>query len=176
MKLQKLMEMLNMEDLADFEYFEQLADLLEYEDEIPFDLFYTILSQVEREVIGELLENYMDELSDNLPDETTELFTLIETIKQRLLLLAENLEEPNIRRTFTEELYRFRMWFIKPDAVSVDGASCSLLDAVTLYRAEKLGENKHQYDFEDCLDYQMDEISMELGAFDKIDISEDTED
>lgn len=175
MKLQELMEMLNMENPADFQYFEQLADLLEYDDEIPYDLFYTVLSEVESETMGELIENYMDELSDNLPEHTTDLFTLVETIKQRLLLLAQDLEIPETRRTFTEELFRFRLWYTRPDAVLVDGAACSLLEAITLQRAEKLGENKHQYDLEDCIDYELEEITMNLGEFSPIDIVENSE-
>jgi len=173
MKLQELMDILYLEEPEDFEYFEQLADLLEYEDDIPFDIFYSVLSRVEGAVIGEILENYLEEISDNLPDYTTDLFTLVETIKQRLLLLAENLDDPTTRRSFIEELYRFRQWYIKPDAASVDGVKCSLLEAITFHRAEKLGEDNHKYDFEDCLDYQIEEISMSLGEFDKIDVLEE---
>ena len=57
MTLSELYKKLDMESPADMEYFEQFADLLELEEELPFDLFYMALSEVTAENAGELVEN-----------------------------------------------------------------------------------------------------------------------
>lgn len=168
----ELMDMLNMDELYDFEYFEQLADLLEYEEEIPFELFFEILSETDGEVMKELIGNYMEEFLDNIPDFSADLFTIAENIKQRLLLLTETLEEEDTKRTFAEELYKFKQWYTNPTGATANEKPCSILEAITLHRAENLGEKKMKYDFENSLDYKMDEISIGLGAFEKIDLSE----
>ena len=168
----ELMKILNMDELYNFEYFEQLADLLECEEKIPFDLFFEILSETDGDVMKELIGNYMEELLDNIPDFSADLFAIVETIKQRLLLLTETLEEHETKRIFTEELYKFKQWYTTPEGATANGEPCSILEAIALHRAENLGEKKMKYDFGNSVDYKMDEISIGLGTFDKIDISE----
>lgn len=168
----ELMNMLNMDELYDFEYFEQLADLLECEEEIPFELFFEILSETDGDVMRELVGNYMEEFLDNIPDFSADLFTIAESIKQRLLLLTETLEEEETKRTFAEELYKFKQWYTKPDGATANENPCSILEAITLHRAENLGEKKMKYNFENSLDYELDEISIGLGSFEEIDLSE----
>lgn len=170
MKLNELMDILNMDELYDFEYFEQFADLVECETEIPFDVFFEVLSQTEGDIMREIIGNYMEELSENLPDFNAELFTIIENIKQRLLLLTETLAEEETRRTFAEELYRFKQWYTNPEGATANEKSCSVLEAITLHRAENLGGEKMKYLFENSLDYEMDEISIGLGAFQEINL------
>ena len=172
MKLTELMDMLNMDELYEFEYFEQLADLLECEEEIPFDAFFEVLSQTEGDTMSEIIGNYMEELAENLPDFNADLFTIVETIKQRLLLLTETLEEKDTKRTFAEELYRFKEWYTNPEGASANGNPCSVLEAVALHRAEGLGGSKMKYNFENSLDYEMEELSIGLGTFEEIDLSE----
>jgi len=168
----ELMDMLDMDELYDFEYFEQLADLLECEEDIPFELFFEVISEAGSEVMSELIELYMEELSDNIPDSSAELFTIVETIKQRLLLLTETLQEEETKRTFAEELYRFRQWYTDTHGATANEEPCSILQAVTLRRAENLGGEKMRYGFENSLDYPMEEISIGIGAFEKIELSE----
>ena len=168
----ELMDMLNMDELYDFEYFEQLADLLECDEEVPFELFFEMLSEASAETMKELIGNYMEELLDNIPDYSSDLFTIAETIQQRLLLLTETLEEEETKRIFAEELYKFRQWYTNPQGATANDKPCSILEAITLHRAENLGEQKMKYSFENSLDYEMDELSVGLGAFEEIDLLE----
>ncbi|NCB41828.1 MAG: hypothetical protein EOM59_04335 [Clostridia bacterium] len=168
----ELMDMLDMEELYDFEYFEQLADLLECEEDIPFELFFEVISEASGETMSELIGIYMEELSDNIPDCSAELFTIVETIKQRLLLLSETLQEEETKRTFAEELYRFRQWYTDPYGATANQEPCSILEAITLRRAENIGGEKMKYNFENSLNYKLEEISIGLGAFEKIELSE----
>ena len=92
-----------------------------------------------------------------------------------LLLAAENINDS--RRVFAEQLYYFREWLHKPDGAVVDKKPMSVLDAVTEHRAEKLGGESHKYIFTSVADYELEELSLSLGGYSKVDIlSEDYDD
>lgn len=175
MTLAELFEILDMDSPSDFEYFEQFADLMESEEDIPFDLFYSVVSEASQETLTELTGNYMEDLSNSLPDDYDELFSIVDSVQQRLLLLCENLEDSNNRRDYAQELYRFRQWYHKEDGAFVDGKPCCVMDAAAGARSEKYSGAEHSYDFSPSLDYQLDDLSVGLGSFKEINLVESEE-
>ena len=167
---EELFDIIELDSPEEFEYFEQLAALLESEEDIPFDLFYTALSKVSGETLGEIIENYFEELSNGLPDSSNDMVSLIDGIQQRLLMLCESLENEDSRRDLAEELYKFRLWYNNPEYAEVDGKKCSVMDAVYTNRAEKMGGKTHSYDFPGETEYEQSELVMNLGSFEKIDV------
>ena len=170
MTLAELFEMLDMDTPADFAYFEQFADLMESEDDIPFDLFYSAISEADPETMTELTGNYMEDLSGALPDDYDELFSIVDSVQQRLLLLCEGPDDPDSRRDYANELYRFRLWYHKEDGASVDGVPCCVMDAVARARSEKFSGSEHVYDFSPSLDYELKDLAVGLGSFKEIDL------
>ena len=170
MTLNDLYKKLDMERPEDFEYFEQLADLLEAEEDVPFDLFFTVLSKVDAETAGELTENYFEELLNAIPDEENELASIVDSIEQNLLLLAADLDRSESRRSFAEQLYKFSQWYKKPGNAAVDGSDASVLEAVFCAREDKLSGGSHSLDFAMALDYDLDDVSYGLGDFKEIDV------
>ena len=172
MTLAQLFEMLDMDSPADLEYFEQFADLMESEENIPFDLFYTVLSEAEPQTLTELTGNYMEDLSNSLPDDYDELFTIVDSVQQRLLLLCESLESGSSRRDYAQELYRFRQWYHKEDGASVDGKPCCVMNAAAGARSEKYSGTDHVYDFTPSLNYELEDLSVGLSSFKEINVVE----
>ncbi len=168
-----LYNLLELDSPADFEYFEQLADLIECEDNIPFELILELLSDVSKETLAELTENYLKEFSDAIPRENEELTELTENITQRMQLLTEALEDEQSLREFAEELDKFRTWYHREGGATVDGEPMSIMDAVAEHRAEQLGGRKHDYDFPGVLDYELRELTLPLGRFEKIGVVSD---
>lgn len=175
MTLADLFEMLDMDTPADFEYFEQFADLMESEEDIPFDLFYSVISEASPETMTELTGNYMEDLSNALPDDYDDLFTIVDSVQQRLLLLCENLDDSDSRRDYANELYRFRQWFHKEDGAFVDGKPCCVMDAAARARSEKFSGTEHVYDFSPSLGYELEDLSVGLGSFSEINLVESEE-
>lgn len=175
MTLADLFEMLDMDTPADFEYFEQFADLMESEEDIPFDLFYSVISEASPETMTELTGNYMEDLSNALPDDYDDLFTIVDSVQQRLLLLCENLDDSDSRRDYANELYRFRQWFHKEDGAFVDGKPCCVMDAAARARSEKFSGTEHVYDFSPSLGYELEDLSVGLGSFREINLVESEE-
>ena len=170
MTKQELYKMLELDSPADLGYFEQMADLLECEEEISFDLFYDVLSLVEADTAASIIENYFEEFSNAIPDDEDDFVVLVDSVKQNLLLGAENLDDGAVRREFAEALFTFREWIQKDGGAMIDELPCSVLAAVTEHRTEKLGGKMHRYSFLSVADYELDNISLSLGAYSKVDI------
>lgn len=158
------------------EYFEDLAELIEDGKKEDFEDFLKRLEELDPEDSTEIIENYMDEIQNALPDEEQEIYMLIENIKTGLIFLSQNLEDYRTRVKFAEELYRFREWYHDPTLVKIDGREASVFDAVINERADKLLNGKSVYDFEKALDYELHDFEMSIGSFDKIDITADKSD
>ena len=161
-----------MEGPEDLEYFEQFADLMEMDEDVPFDLFYMALSGMNAQTAGDLVENYFEDLTNAAPDEENELVSIIDSVEQNLLLLAADIEEDEVRRSFAEQLHKFRSWYKKDGSVLVDGEPASVFDAVLAAREEKLGGRACDLDFSGC-SYDLDDAAYGLGAYKKIDIVKD---
>ena len=65
----ELYELLDIEAPSDFEYFENLAALIECEEHIEFEELYALLKDVNKESLLTLISNYFEEISDfDTPD------------------------------------------------------------------------------------------------------------
>jgi hypothetical protein len=168
----ELYGLLEIDSPEDVEYFEQLADLLETDEEISEDLFRHALSAIRAENAGEFTENYLKEMTDAIPEEVSAeaLTEALDAMEQRLLLLAEDLDEEQSRENFITELFKLRNWLHEEAGASIDGAPCTLLEAFTEMRAEKLGVASHAYGLDSFPDLTPEEISYNLGRFEKIDL------
>ena len=172
MTQRELYEFLEIDSPEDVEYFEQLADLLESDEDISEDLFRHALSAIRAENAGEFAENYMAELANAIPEETSaeDLTEALDAMEQRLLLLAEDLDEEQNRDDFITELFKLRNWLHEEAGASLDGDPCTLLEAFTEMRAEKLGVASHEYGLDTFPDLTPEEISYNLGRFEKIEL------
>ena len=173
MTLEKLYKLLELDTPADLEYFEQFADLMEMDEDVPFDLFYMALSGVSPENAGELVENYFEDLSNAAPEDENDLVLLIDSLEENLMHLAEDLDDGDARRSFAEQLYRFREWYKAPGGAEIDGESTSVFEALLQARADAISGESHELSFLSTDDFKMADASYGLGRFSKIDIVND---
>ncbi len=176
MTLSKLFAALDMETAEDLEYFEQFADLMEMDEDISFDVFYAALSGMNAETAGELAENYFEDLAGALPDDENDMASLVDSVEQNLLLLASDIDRDEVRRSFAQQLYKFRTWYKDPVGAEVDGLSVSPFTAVVQAREDKLAGGSHDISFSGCSDYDLDDASYGLGRYEKVDVVKTEED
>lgn len=185
MDIMELLDYLDLEEAAEFEYFEHLADLLELEQEISYEACYALFSAVPERSLTELIGNYFEDIMENLPDDTVDIYTLLTTIRQCLLGLARNIGEPEGLRLFCDEFLKFHSWYSLHTAVHCkrlsDGffTDVTVGEALALCRLEKLNGDEYDYDFSSCIDYEIDEYSMSLSEImgsDSFDGDDETED
>ena len=165
----ELYELLDIDVPADFQYFENLAALLECEDEIDEQTLAQLLEGVDKKALAELIHNYFEEMTDFLPGDAAEAYGVLERIKFSLMGLSRNCDEEDLLSNLTEEIERFRIWYSVESRVyctSVLTGEEQVLpvrDAVTLARSENLTREKFEYDYSECLDYKLDEYIMNFG-------------
>lgn len=179
MNLEKLLEYLDLEEAGQFEYFDNIADLVEADVEIPAESIYALFSEIEMSGFIELLNQYFEDILESVPEDSVELYTLLETVKMALVGMASNIEEEKDLILLADEFYRFRNWYSLDSKILVHQEEkdlthekeLSLRDALTLSRMEKLGGEKFEYTFDEAIDFEMDEYSMsfaDLASEDKL--------
>lgn len=187
MNFKELLELLEIDTPDDFSYFEHFAALVEIDEEIPYELFFRVLAEVDSESLADLTDNYFEEILQAMPDDSIDIYTLFNTIRQSLIGLAKASTTREERVLFADELFKFRTWYtfdslvycknLKDNAIT----NATICEALALYRIEKLSEEQYSYDFSECLDYDIDEYTLTLNTkivkdYDELLEDEDDED
>lgn len=182
MNYDELLELLDIENPDEFQYFEHLADLMECDQRISYDALFELISQVDKITLAELIENYFEEIADALPDGGTEAYTLLKSVGLSLRGMLKPIEDDDEYGnkqivTFVEELDRFRNWYTIDSTIKCtrkkDGITKeeTFFEALVLARMENLNHEEYSYGFDEGLDYPLDEYVVSFG-----DIIEDDDD
>lgn len=170
MNLNELLEMLDLDEASQFEYFENLADLVESDEDIELEAICQLFKDVDMNTVSNLLETYFDELLESIPEDSTEVYTLMDSIRMALIGMSKNAVEESDIVHFSDEFHRFRTWYSLESEVwirpigSIDGDRCiTLRDALTLTRVEKLGGESYEYTFDEALNFEMDQYTMSFA-------------
>ena len=169
MDKEKLYEMLNIDSPADFQYFEDLAELLECDEEIEEQALAQLLEEVDKIVLSDLIYNYFEEMTDFLPGDAAETYGVMERVKFALMGLCRNCDEEGLLANLTDELDRFRRWYSVESKVYCTSIAkgkervVSVRDALVLARSESLTGEKYAYDYSECQEYPLDEYIMSFG-------------
>jgi hypothetical protein len=173
MDIDELMQLLDIESPEEFTYFEQFADLVEWDGDIPFETLYLLFSGMGGDTLSELSRGYFEDLLESVPDDQTEFYALLSAIGGNLSSLAASVDSAPGLHAFTEEFFRFRLWCAAGSEVTCERASdgftqkAPILQALVLHRMEKLGEDEYYYDFSQCMDYPLEEYVFTVGSFDE---------
>ena len=176
MDKEELYELLDIEDGSDFTYFENLAELFETDKELPSDLIYELLSEIDLDAFREMCVTYFEQMQDAVPDDETDFYTLLENIKNVLVGMTESCsseeEGEEYDRTLSElaeETARFHDWYTEEALVSCENNDTgekevlSVRDALYQSRSSKLTEESFTFDFSNAMDYELSEYSMSFA-------------
>ncbi|MGN0710779.1 MAG: hypothetical protein ACI4LO_03380 [Anaerovoracaceae bacterium] len=174
MDYNELLEMLDIEDASEFQYFEHFADLMECEEHIAYDALFELISQADKKSLNEIVENYFDEIAEGLPDDSTDAFTFLKSLSMSLRgmlrpVIKEEDEDGRSLVAFVEELERFRNWYIIDSSIECTDKSTgkteekTFFEALILARTEKLSGEEYLYGFDQGLDFVLDDYVMSFG-------------
>jgi hypothetical protein len=181
MEYEDLLSLLDASSGKDLAYVEQYAELVECEDYISPETLSQVFEELDSEALVELTDNYFEELLENIPDEETELYTLVQTIGRALSGLALIPDPDEATASYADEFLRFRTWFTFESEVrceEIDSGDDSkelivpLMHALAMYRSQHLSDEEYTYDFSETLDYPIDEYAMPLENLDEDDDEE----
>jgi len=162
MNKEKLFETLGIEGGEDFEYFDNMADLLEMDEYYEEEVVYALLEDVDLTVLKGLFETYFDDLIDYLPEEDAELNSLFEMMKLAFMGLCNVGANAETFSRLSEEIVKFRDWYIFLENVDHDGKLLSVRDAIINCRFNKLSGNEEDFDFTGAMEYDIDEYAISL--------------
>lgn len=163
------MELLELEEIEDFSYFENFSALMECDELLEYDLFFEILNSVGADTLSELTDTYFEDIMLGVPDDDMDIYTLFNSIRHTLLTLAKSTDSARNRALYAEELFKFRTWFLYEGMVRctrvADGSvkRIAVSEAMTLYRLEKLSHDNYEYDFSEALDYELDDYALTVA-------------
>ncbi len=166
MEFDELLDLLEIDSPDEFGDFEQFATLIEADHEIPYECIFKILSTLESFTLVELTDMYFEDILQSIPNDGVEIYTLLDTIRKELIGLAQNAIAKDERVAYVDELVRFRSWYVFESIVHIRDQKTrkkkevSVSESLALYRLEQLNEASYQYDYSDCLDYEIDEYSL----------------
>lgn len=152
MDLNDILAELDILSETDFRYPEQFIALMETDIELDYDTFTEIILMASREDIPDMLSAFFEDLIRGIPDDDTALYATVQSVKDMLATLSSHMSG---RGTgfFIEELFRFRTWYKSEELIQCTpeegGASLFLspLEALMLYREEKLSGTRYRYDY-----------------------------
>jgi len=170
MGIEELLELLEIEHASELVYFEQFAELIENDADISLEAITSLVEDLEPEVLTELVGGYFEELLNSAPDDQPELFTLLQTIATTLSSLAQGSEDEELAHACAEEIYKFRNWFLydgrvlATDVATGEESEQSVFEALANVRLQRHVDNEYSFDFEDALDYPLEEYIVSLAS------------
>ena len=111
MDLQDLLSFLEIDAPIEFEYFENFADLVECEESIPESTLFSLFSETDKKIVGEIIVNYFDDMLETLPDDSNDIYTLLEKIK--LSVYQADFLFPDVSAkqwNLAPNIVRFKFW------------------------------------------------------------------
>lgn len=172
MNYEELLAYLDIESPKEFRFFEMMADLIESEEDIELEAEYRLFLDADRNELTRLLQDYFEDATNALPDDSDEMFSLLDQIRLLLTGLIENAEDDSDYRRFADEFNRFRVWYSFESQVEIlpDGEEdeepveiLCLRDAMTTARADRISGDSHRYYYEEALDYEIDSYTMSFA-------------
>ncbi len=157
---EELLELLGVEEPSEIQYFEDVAEIFESEEEIEEAAVARLLMEGDGESFAEILQEYFEEMLKGVPDSETELYTQLQTVGLSLSGMIRTAEGEQ-KAVFCDEFLRFRKWYTAEPCVRMreDGGEFDLLtpmDALTFVREERLSRDKnYEFDFEKALEYEL---------------------
>lgn len=185
MEFDELLELLEIDSPQDLAYFEQFAELAECEEEISEDTLAQFFADVDKSIIEELCATYFDEILSSIPDDSVEFYSTMLGMSQAFKATAQSLDNDENRVLFAEIFFKFRNWMLFDSEVyctnvtTGENITVSILQALSMYRAQNLSEEEFDYDFDNVLEYPIDEYIIPISNFeddDDIDLYDDVDD
>ena len=151
------LDVMDMDDPACIAYFEDVAQLFEIKEDIPKEYIQRLIQETDMEELDKLIKEYFEEITVHLED--IEIYTLMTEISNGMTA-SINLRDENCYERLTDEIAKFRVWYLDDGAVKQGERNLCVSDALCEIRADKLVGKTSHYDFEQAMEYDLREYTM----------------
>lgn len=178
-------ELIDIETPEDFKFYDNIENLIESDEEWDVDVLSPLLNDIPNEVMAELIDEYFRSLLDRLPDDETDLYTLIYNVGRTMKAVLnadggkldhdegsmssdkDSTDDSNRRLAY--ELKKFSDWFSRENLIDVKDLEngredkVPLRDILGMITLEKLGMGSYTFNFENCSEYELDEYILSFA-------------
>ena len=164
---QELLEEFDILSEDDFRFPEQFIAVMETDQPLDYDTFAELLAMASAEHLSGMVDAFYEDLIRGIPDDNTELYGSVQTFRDAMVSLSGSGSRRGIG-FLTDELFNFREWYTTPGAIICipegggEHLRVSPLEALMLYREEKLSGEKYNYDFNSHMPPDPDEYIYDL--------------
>ncbi len=170
MNREEFYELIDIESPEDFKFYDNIENLVEADEPWEADVLLPVIRETDSDTLKEMIKEYFQSLMERLPEDHTELYTLIYNAGRTIrgLVGGDDLNREDDLRRLSHELERFSRWFSKDSKVEMkdmdsgEVSSMPLRDALAHMALEKLGIGNYIFDFDEALDYEIDEYVVNL--------------
>lgn len=156
---------LDIDSADEFRYYENLSALLEEDEFIEENLIKDLMREIDKDVLAEHMDSYFEEFLNHIPDNETELYITVESIKRAFDgMIFDGMGDSEIS-DLAAELSRFRKWYVH-DLNAFDrikGSESSVRDARFDIAAARLLGEEADFDFRTALDYGLDGFDVRVA-------------
>ena len=156
---------LDIESPDEFQYYENLASLLEEDEFIEENLIKDLLKDIDMERLAEHFDSYFESFLSHIPDGEAEMYMTVESIARVFDgLIYENMSDEDVN-LLAQEISKFRKWYIHDlNAFNkLNGEETSVRDARYDIAAAKLLGDDADFDFRTALDYDLEGFNVRLA-------------
>lgn len=161
----RLYRILDIDSADEFQYYENLASLMEEEEFIEENLIKDLVRNVDKDRLAEHMDSFFEEFLRHVPDSETDLYILVESMGRMFSgLIFEDMSDGDAD-ALASEIMKFRKWYVHDlNAFNrLEGCESSVRDArYDIAAAWLLGEES-DFDFRKALDYDLEGFDVRLA-------------
>ncbi len=165
MNKDELYQILDIVAPEEFEYYENLAALLEADEIIDAQLILELIKKLDIESLVDMFDSYFEEWNKSIPDDLAELYVTVDTAKRSIMgHFNEDMTDEDYS-SLANAIYDFRRWYVTtPHVVDNDtGEEINVRDARYNLSASRYTGEICNYNFNEAYKYEGDSYSMRLS-------------
>lgn len=156
---------LDIDSPEEFQYYENLASLLEEDEFIEENLIKDLLKDIDMERLAEHMDSYFEGFLSHIPENESGMYITVDSIRRAFDgLIFDGMDGTDLDE-LAKEISRFRKWYVHDlNAFNrLSGEESSVRDArYDIAAANLLGEEA-DYDFRTALDYELDGFNVRIA-------------
>nr|WP_314630096.1 hypothetical protein [uncultured Mogibacterium sp.] len=165
MNKDELYQILDIVAPEEFEYYENLAALLEADEIIDAKLILELIKKLDIESLVDMFDSYFEEWNKSIPDDLAELYVTVDTAKRSIMGHFNEEMTDEDYSSLANAIYDFRRWYVTtPHVVDNDtGEEINVRDARYNLSASRYTGEICNYNFNEAYKYEGDSYSMRLS-------------
>lgn len=174
-----ILNMLEIENWNDVQYYEQFLLLIEHLEKINEDILIEVFSNMDSNECKSYIEFYFNDLMTGIPDDNMDLYKIFSSVKLTLCEAASAInKDARAVGNLAYEILRFQQWLTEGKLLVRTNTSnhtenMSIYDALLSYRMNQLNVGKYNIIVPDDFEYAIYDYEYDVDEYSETILVED---